>query len=82
MNFLQRLKFLFTGDKTKLNQQLIDRNLKRRIFEKVGDVLIIHVPIGNLPHEKAEEFIKKEVEIHSNYKEEYKVKKIYVCGYC
>lgn len=81
MNFLQRLKFLFTGDSDKIKQQLIDRSLKRHIFEKVGDVLIVHIPIGNLPYTKAEELIKSELQIHSNYKEEYKVKKIYVCGY-
>lgn len=79
MKFLKRFRYLFSDN---FNEQIIyDRNSQRFIFEIIGNVLIVHIPIGNMPHAKAEEYIKIHVEKLGSIKEDFKVKKIYGCGY-
>lgn len=79
MKFLKRFRYLFSDN---FNEQIIyDRCLQREIFEHVGDVLIVHIPIGLLPPGKAEELIKLKLTLLGPLKDKFKVKALYVCGY-
>ena len=53
-------------------------NANKFEFETIGTVLIVHVPVGNLPAQKAQEYLKMYMETLSSSKKEFGVEKILV----
>jgi hypothetical protein len=47
-------------------------------FEKIGMVLVVHVPVGNLPAQKVQEYLKAHHDTLSPSKKEFGVEKILV----
>lgn len=46
-------------------------------FEIVGNVLVVHVPCGRMPHGKAEEYVKANLELLKPLKEDFGCAKIF-----
>lgn len=57
------------------------KNKNRWVFNKVGDVLFIEIPIYNMPPQKAEEYIKTILGNLLPYKKELGCEFLYVTGY-
>jgi len=53
-------------------------NANKFEFETIGTVLVVHVPVGNLPAQKAQEYLKMYSVTLSSSKKEFGVEKILV----